>query len=243
MSLIDELRAANEEYVGRHVPIAEARPVRHLAVLTCMDARIDVFAVLGLRTGDAHVIRNAGGRVTDDMLRSLAVSTHVLGVDTLVVMQHTKCGMAGVSDDELQRLTTADLEFLTIDDHTASLQHDVDQLSATPYLDRLRTIAGVLYDLESGRVDEIVHWQRARTEFIAVLLTHEVSEPAMNQLTVGSSPRAMRSARSRMSSPPSARRRLMMNLPSRTPCSTERPSSTRSATVAPAASLASLCSW
>ena len=72
-----------------------------------MDARIDVFAALGLHLGEAHVIRNAGGRVTDDVLRSLALSSHVLGVDTVVVMQHTKCGVAGVSDEELRRMTGA----------------------------------------------------------------------------------------------------------------------------------------
>ena len=69
-----------------------------------MDARIDVFAVLGLHLGEAHVIRNAGGRVTDDVLRSLALSSHVLGVEDVVVMQHTKCGLAGVTDREFQNL-------------------------------------------------------------------------------------------------------------------------------------------
>lgn len=160
MALIDDLLAANQASLATHVHRRDPRPARRLAVLTCMDARIDVFAVLGLHPGDAHVLRNAGARVTDDVLRSLAVSSHVLGVDTLVVMQHTTCGMVGVSDDELQRLTAADLEFLTIDDHAATLRHDVEQLGATPYLDRLDTIAGVLYDLESGRVESVTTWQR-----------------------------------------------------------------------------------
>ena len=71
-------------------------------MITCMDARIDVFAVLGLHLGEAHVIRNAGGRVTEDVLRSLALSCHVLGVDTVVVMQHTKCGLTGVTDEYLR---------------------------------------------------------------------------------------------------------------------------------------------
>ena len=109
-------------------------PSRHLAVVTCMDARIDVFAVLGLHLGEAHVIRNAGGRVTDDVLRSLALSTGVLGVDTAVVMQHTKCGLAGVTDEELRALTGADLGFLPIDDHAAALREDVELLAGTPYL-------------------------------------------------------------------------------------------------------------
>ena len=118
--------------------MADPRPGRHLAVVTCMDARIDVFAVLGLHLGEAHVIRNAGGRVTEDVLRSLALSSGVLGVDTAVVMQHTKCGLVGVSDAQLRELTGADLGFLPIDDHAAALREDVERLARTPYLSGLQ---------------------------------------------------------------------------------------------------------
>jgi carbonic anhydrase len=125
-----------------------------------MDARIDVFAVLGLHLGEAHVIRNAGGRVTDDVLRSLALSSHVLGVDTVVVMQHTKCGLAGVSDEELRERTGADLGFYPIDDHAAALREDVETLRATPYLAPIRQIAGLVYDVETGKLDPVVRWER-----------------------------------------------------------------------------------
>jgi carbonic anhydrase len=125
-----------------------------------MDARIDVFAVLGLGLGDAHVIRNAGGRLTDDVLRSLALSSGVLGVDTVVVMQHTKCGLAGATDAELRARTGADLEFLPIADHEAALRSDIDRLSGTPYLSAVRTIAGFVYDVDSGRVEDVVRWER-----------------------------------------------------------------------------------
>ena len=125
-----------------------------------MDARIDVFAVLGLQLGEALVIRNAGGRVTDDVLRSLALACHVLGVDTLVVMQHTKCGLAGVSDEELQTLTGADLGFFPIDDHAAALREDIGLLTARPYLQPLKAIAGFVYDVESGKIDDVVRWTR-----------------------------------------------------------------------------------
>jgi carbonic anhydrase len=135
-------------------------PVRRLAVLTCMDARIDVFAVLDLHLGEAHVIRNAGGRVTDDVLRSLALSCHVLGVDTVAVMQHTKCGLAGVTDEELRALTGADLGFFPIDDHAAALREDIELLSATPYLHPLRVIAGFVYDVEVGEIDDVLRWER-----------------------------------------------------------------------------------
>jgi carbonic anhydrase len=160
MSQIAGLLAANQEYAAARANVADARPSQRLAVVTCMDARIDVFAALGLHLGEAHVIRNAGGRVTDDVLRSLALSCHVLGVETVVVMQHTKCGLAGVSDDELRALTGADLGFFPIDDHAAALREDIEQLSSTPYLHPLKVIAGFVYDVESGEIDDLVHWER-----------------------------------------------------------------------------------
>jgi carbonic anhydrase len=161
MTRISELLQANEAYADARANVADARPSRHLAVVTCMDARIDVFAVLGLHLGEAHVIRNAGGRVTEDVLRSLALSSGVLGVDAAVVMQHTKCGLKGVSDAQLRGMTgAADLGFLPIDDHAAALREDVERLAQTPYLSRLRLIAGVVYDVESGRLDDVVRWER-----------------------------------------------------------------------------------
>ena len=160
MTQISDLLTANRGYAAARANVADPRPGRHLAVVTCMDARIDVFAVLGLHLGEAHVIRNAGGRVTTDVLRSLALSSGVLGVDTAVVMQHTKCGLAGVTDAELRELTGADLGFFPIDDHAAALREDVDMLARTPYLTRLRMIAGLVYDVESGELDDVVRWER-----------------------------------------------------------------------------------
>lgn len=161
MEEIARLLGANERYAAARAHVADARPSRRLAVVTCMDARIDVFAVLGLQLGDAHVIRNAGGRVTDDVLRSLALSTHVLGVQTVVVMQHTKCGLAGVTDSELRRFTGADLGFFPIDDHAKALREDIETLAATPFLGPLQVIAGFIYDVESGVIDDPVRWQRS----------------------------------------------------------------------------------
>lgn len=161
MTQVDRLLESNAAYAAAGLPRpADARPARRLAVVTCMDARIDVAAVLGLQLGDAHVLRNAGGRVTDDVLRSLALSTHVLGVDTVVVMQHTRCGLAGVTDDELRERTGADLAFLPIDDHAAALRDDVGRLAATPHLEPVEVIAGLVFDVESGEVAEIVRWER-----------------------------------------------------------------------------------
>lgn len=159
MTLIDDLLSASASAPPPR--LVEVRPKLKLAILTCMDSRIDVFKVFGLRLGDAHIIRNAGGRVTDDMLRSLALSSGTLGIDTVVVMQHTLCGLENTSDDELRVRTGADLSFLPIDDHVASVRGDVDRLAATPYLSRIHTIAGLVYDVESGRVDDVARWVRS----------------------------------------------------------------------------------
>jgi carbonic anhydrase len=139
---------------------ADPFPARRLGVLTCMDARIDVLAALGLELGDAIVLRNAGGRVTDDVLRSLAVATHKLEVESVVVMQHTQCGILGATDDDLQTLTGADLDFFPIDDHAAALRADVELLATKPYLERVQGISGFVYDVVSGEVEDVVRWQR-----------------------------------------------------------------------------------
>lgn len=162
-SMIARLLDANAGYAAARAGVTDPRPSRRLAVVTCMDARIDVFAVLGLHLGDAHVIRNAGGRVTDDVVRSLALSSHVLGVETVVVMQHTKCGLAGVTDEELQALTGADLGFFPIDDHTAALREDIQLLADTSYLGPIKVLAGFVYDVESGEIDDVARWERPAT--------------------------------------------------------------------------------
>ena len=160
MTEVNRLLAANQAYAAARANVADPRPSRRLAVVTCMDARIDVFAALGLHLGEAHVIRNAGGRVTDDVLRSLTLSSHVLGVDTVVVMQHTKCGLAGVTDEDLRRRTGADFGFFPIDDHAAALREDIEFLITKPYLEPLKTIVGFVYDVESGDIADVVRWQR-----------------------------------------------------------------------------------
>jgi carbonic anhydrase len=160
MPNIERIINANHAYAAARANVHDPRPSRHLSIVTCMDARIDVFAALGLHLGEAHVIRNAGGRVTEDVLRSLALGCHVLGVDTVVVMQHTKCGLAGVTDDELRRITGADVGFLPIDDHAAALREDISVLSSTSYLAPLRSAAGMVFDVETGDIADVVRWER-----------------------------------------------------------------------------------
>lgn len=159
--MIDRLLEANAGYAAARANVGKAKPGRQLAVVTCMDARIDVFAVLGLHIGDANVIRNAGGRVTEDVLRSLALASHVLDVDTVVVMQHTNCGLSGVTDDELRRLTGAELGFHAIGDHSEALREDIEVLTRQPYLSRITVVAGFVYDVETGELDDVMRWRRS----------------------------------------------------------------------------------
>jgi len=163
MTQITRLLEANDAYAAARATVADAMPGRRLAVLTCMDARIDVFDALGLHLGDAHVIRNAGGRVTPDVLRSLAISSHVLGVDTVVVMQHTRCGLAGVSDAELAERIGADLGFYPIHDHLEALREDIQLLLETEYLQPVKEIAGFVFDVDTGQVESLVREQRPPT--------------------------------------------------------------------------------
>lgn len=137
-------------------------PRRHLTVVTCMDARIDALAVLGLHEGDAHILRNAGGRVSEDVLRSLLVSTHLLGVRNVVVMHHTDCGMATVDRQEVRQLLTEvteedwqSLDLLTIDDREQALRDDVERVRTSTLLPDL-AVVGWIYDVASGRVREVV---------------------------------------------------------------------------------------
>ena len=152
---------ANQGYAAARANVADPRPGRHMAVVTCMDARIDVFAALGLHLGEAHVIRNAGGRVTDDVLRSLALSSHVLGVDTVVVMQHTECGLAG--RDRRRVAGTHRRRFGILPDRRSRRR------SAGGYRHTRRpppsslplvVIAGFIYDVQSGEVEDVAYWER-----------------------------------------------------------------------------------
>jgi carbonic anhydrase len=140
-----------------------APPSRGLAVLTCMDARIVPLEVFGLRTGDAHILRNAGGRVTDDALRSLLVSTHVMGVRAVAVVHHTECGMARATDDELRQQVEAGsgadagaVDFLAIRNPDADLRGDVERIQSSPLLPPGTVVQGFEYDVHTGRLRRVV---------------------------------------------------------------------------------------
>lgn len=160
MAEIKKMLDANAGYAAARAQVDDPRPSRKVVVVTCMDARMDVFAILGLHLGDAHVIRNAGGRITPDVVRSLAISSHVLGTETVVVMQHTKCGLAGVTDQQLREATGADLQFFPILDHHTALAEDVETVRTSPYLSTVHTVVGFVYDIDSGEITESARYER-----------------------------------------------------------------------------------
>jgi len=136
-------------------------PVQHLAILTCMDARIDVSALLGLRPGDAHVIRNAGGRASNDALHSLAVSQAVLKTREVMVIHHTECGLGLFSQAELaQQISAAsghhfNEELDSFTDQIAAIVQDVERIRECPYLPARDKVRGFMYDLAANTVTEV----------------------------------------------------------------------------------------
>ncbi len=142
------------------VPGLDPRPRRNVAVLTCMDARIDVFAMLGLARGDAHIVRNAGGLVTDDTLRSLSVSQRLLGTTEVVVVMHDGCGLLGASDTGFAEELAADgalpsWRLGAFDDIDATLSDSLARLRSSPELPVRDSIRGFVFDPESGALREV----------------------------------------------------------------------------------------
>ena len=141
-------------------PGLSPRPRRKVAVLACMDSRIDLFPMLGLQRGDAHVIRNAGGLVTDDAIRSLSASQRLLGTDEIVVVMHEGCGLHGASEDEFLRELAADGARPTwrlgaFEDVEAALRHGLERLRSSPELPARDHIRGFVFDPETGKLREV----------------------------------------------------------------------------------------
>jgi carbonic anhydrase len=155
--VFSDVLAANVQH-AEHYRAAqrEGRAARGLALLTCMDSRIDPLAMLGLQPGDAKILRNAGARVTADVLRTLVLASYLLGVHRVMVVAHTNCRMAGGSEDDVHKAVaeaggpdTRSLSFLTTDDQDAAVRHDVQRIRSWPYLPDL-DVGGFVYDLRSG---------------------------------------------------------------------------------------------
>jgi carbonic anhydrase len=161
MSVTDEYLKNNARYVESFTGPLPLPPSKGVAVLACMDARLSVYAILGLNEGEAHVIRNAGGVVTDDAIRSLAISQRLLGTGEIILIHHTDCGMLTFTDDAFKR---------SIQDETGikppwsaeaftSLEEDVRQsiarIKASPFIPRKDAIRGFVFDVATGRLDEV----------------------------------------------------------------------------------------
>ena len=154
--------AENERYAAQFDHSAlPLPPGRKLAVLACMDARLTVEDVLGLRTGDAHIIRNAGGLATDDAIRSLVISQHLLGTEEVLVIEHTGCGMLDFDDDEVRASIAAatgvelDLPLFSFPDLEANLVAQVERIRTHPWT-RNVPVTGVIYDVDTGRLRRVV---------------------------------------------------------------------------------------
>ena len=157
----DRLLAENDRYAESFDRSAlTATPLRGLAIVACMDARLDVENALGLRTGEAHIIRNAGGLATEDVIRSLVVSQQLLGTDEIVVIGHTACGLLNADEDALRdRMTAAtgerlDMGFGSFHDLEASIRASVEILRTHPWLKRV-PVHGLAFDVATGRVEVI----------------------------------------------------------------------------------------
>ena len=160
--VIDELLANNRAFAAS---LAEAhldvRPRRRLAVVTCMDSRLDVFAALGLQSGDAHVLRNAGGVITDDVIRSLAVSQRRLGTEAVMLIHHTDCGMQSLTDDgfraELQEATGVAPAFAieSFTDVDADVRQSILRVRRSPFLLHRDLVRGFVYDVDTHGLREV----------------------------------------------------------------------------------------
>ena len=158
---VDDLLANAERYASTFAAAGlPPAPARGLAVVACMDSRIDLFALLGLRLGQAHILRNAGGLVTDDVLRSLTLSQSLLGTRSIIVIGHTSCGLLG-SDEQLRRRVSEQTgaqppwPLGAFDDVDASVRRQVKILRTTPHLIVGETARGFVYEVESGRLREV----------------------------------------------------------------------------------------
>ena len=163
MSVTDELLKNNERYAGNfHKGDLGLPPVRKLAVVACMDARLDPLGLLGLAEGDAHVIRNAGGVVTDDVIRSLTISQRLLGTTEIVLIHHTDCGMLTFRDDAVKDEVLKDtglrppFALEAFQDLDEDVRQSMRRIKSSPFVPRKGAIRGFVYDVKSGKLREVL---------------------------------------------------------------------------------------
>lgn len=163
MTATDELLENNTGYAdgfdsgGLHGP-----PARRLAIVACMDARLDIFSILGLDEGDAHVIRNAGGVISDDVIRSLVISQRLLGTEEIMLVHHTDCGMLTFRDDALKDSIEADtgirppFALEAFGDLEQNVRQSIARIQASPFIPVKDRIRGFIYDCATGRLNEVL---------------------------------------------------------------------------------------
>lgn len=161
MTVIEELLANNADYAASFSGPLPTPPAKRLAVVACMDARLDVYRLLGLAEGQSHVIRNAGGVITDDVIRSLAISQRLLGTEEIILVHHTDCGVRTFTDEEFKASIqdevgirpewTAD----SFSDSAASVRESITAIKANPFLPKKDSIRGFVFDVTTGALNEI----------------------------------------------------------------------------------------
>ena len=161
MSVTDQLLQNNEAYAasfGGELPLP---PSKHLAVVACMDARLDVYRILGLQEGEAHVIRNAGGVITDDEIRSLAISQRLLGTKEVVLIHHTDCGMLTFTDEQfaqqLSDATGSRPEWVaeSFTDLDGDVRDSIARITSSPFVAEKGSVRGFVFDVATGRLREV----------------------------------------------------------------------------------------
>jgi carbonic anhydrase len=162
MSVTDDLLANNAKYAESFRGPLPLPPAKHIAVLACMDARLNVYAILGLNEGESHVIRNAGGVVTDDEIRSLAISQRLLGTKEIVLIHHTDCGMLTFTDDafkkSIQDETGIKPEWAaeSFPDLDEDVRQSVNRIKASPFIPHTDQVRGFVFDVATGKLNEVV---------------------------------------------------------------------------------------
>jgi carbonic anhydrase len=161
MSVTDELLRNNETYAAQFTGPLPLPPSKHVAVVACMDARIDVYGVLGLNEGESHVIRNAGGVITEDEIRSLAISQRLLGTDEIILIHHTDCGMVTFTDDEFKQSIQEDTGIRpswaaeAFPDADADVKQSIARITASPFIPKKDSVRGFVFDVATGRLNEV----------------------------------------------------------------------------------------
>jgi len=161
MSVTDEYLANNEAYAASFTGPLPLPPAKHVAVVACMDARLNVYAILGLQEGEAHVIRNAGGVVTDDEIRSLAISQRLLGTREIILIHHTDCGMLTFTDDEFKRSIQDETGLKpawaaeAFPDLEEDVRQSVKRIVSSPFVPHTDSVRGFVFDVATGRLHEV----------------------------------------------------------------------------------------